>query len=320
MSINEKERTGADTIDRQAEAAYYDKRKERLLRRRKKQRDRRVKMFAVAAFFGVSILLFKTAAAWDFPEESDPPEVTAVVAAPKETKKTAAKATKETKKEEDPRESAAWKKIFDNPSLYPEDLLKDLERNTELLDFVAAYPTTEAKATGGFTETEKKADTPLFLQWDSRWGYAPYGSSNIAVSGCGPTCLSMVLFSLTRNESLTPNMLADRAMQEGYYVSGVGTSWSFMANLAPQYGVTVNQMEVVDQENMKRVLRDGSMIICAMGPGDFTDAGHFIVLKGVEGEKLLINDPFSKANTEKKWEYDTIVSQSRQMWIYTKNQ
>lgn len=310
--MNEKEQNASDISDLQAKAEEYDRRRERLLSRRKKQRNRRVKLFSTAAFFCMSIFLFKAAVSWDFPGESEPPEASVVEAAAKVTEEP------EEEKEEDPRESETWKKIFANPSLYPADLLKDLERNPEMLEFVAAYPTTEAKATGGFSQKEKKEENPLFLQWDSRWGYAPYGSSNIAVSGCGPTSLSMVLFSLTRDETLTPNMLADRAMKEGYYVSGAGTSWLFMVDMAAQYGVTVNQMESIDQQNLERVLKDGSLVICAMGPGDFTDAGHFIVLRGVSEEGILINDSFSIANSEKAWAYSTLASQIRQVWVYTK--
>ena len=33
---------------------------------------------------------------------------------------------------------------------------------------------------------------PLFLQWDERWGYRSYGGDFLAVTGCGPTALSMV--------------------------------------------------------------------------------------------------------------------------------
>ena len=35
-------------------------------------------------------------------------------------------------------------------------------------------------------------EIPLFLQWDERWGYRSYGGDFLAVTGCGPTALSMV--------------------------------------------------------------------------------------------------------------------------------
>lgn len=167
---------------------------------------------------------------------------------------------------------------------------------------------------------EKQEETPLFLQWDSRWGYVPYGQSNIGISGCGPTCLSMVLFSLTRNESLTPDFLAGRAMEEGYYVEGEGTSWLFMRDIAAEYGVKVTQFPYMDEQTMEAELEAGKLIICAMGPGDFTDDGHFIMLTGYEEGQFTINDPFSKANSGKKWDYSTLQPQTLQSWVYEKQE
>lgn len=157
---------------------------------------------------------------------------------------------------------------------------------------------------------------PLFLQWDERWGYAPYGEINIGVSGCGPTCLSMVLYSLTRDESIAPDMLAQRALEEGYYVDGVGTSWAFLKDMVPQYGVAACEEQLYDEEAMKVYLGDGKLVICAMEPGDFTDAGHFIVVKGYSNGKLLINDPFSRENSGRAWDPETIRSQCSRVWNY----
>lgn len=209
-----------------------------------------------------------------------------------------------------------WNHIFENSHLYPDVLLKDLKRNPEMLSFVDGYLTADTKAVGELTETEKKEPFPLFIQWDERWGYAPYGTNNIGISGCGPTCLSMVLYSLTRNEDLTPDMLAAKAMNEGYYIDGVGTSWSFMTEVAPQYGVYAVQETTWTKDAVELFLNDGKLLICSMGPGDFTDTGHFIVITDYEDGKVKVNDPFSYSNSNKQWDYDTIASQCNQMWTY----
>lgn len=212
--------------------------------------------------------------------------------------------------------SEAWKNIFENEYKYPPDLIKALKRNPEILDFASGYLTTPARATGGITKEEALEECPLFLQWDERWGYASYGSSNIGISGCGPTCLSMVLYSLTRDKSLTPDELAKEAMDGGYYVSGVGTAWSFMKEMASNYNVFVIEGDVWEEDIMKTYLNDGRLLICAMGPGDFTDNGHFIVIRGYSNGKFLVNDPFSITNSKRKWDYETIAGQCRQMWAF----
>ncbi len=40
-------------------------------------------------------------------------------------------------------------------------------------------------------------------------------------------------------------------------------------------------------------LAAGVPLICAMGPGDFTGNGHFIVVTGYDGEGFSIRDPNS---------------------------
>ena len=216
------------------------------------------------------------------------------------------------------RSSRKWKKIFSHSEIYPESFLKALERNPEILDFVSDYPISEPKSRGGISFKERLERTPLFLQWDKRWGYVPYGQSDIGISGCGPTCLSMVLYSFTRNRDLTPDVLAGRAMDEGYYVDGIGTSWSFMTDICTDYGIYASQFSILNETEMQARLDDGNLIICSMGPGDFTDQGHFIVIRGYSGSGFYVNDPFSRTNSKKVWKYETLSGQVQQIWVYAK--
>lgn len=78
-------------------------------------------------------------------------------------------------------------------------------------------------AAGSITSQERTESCMLFLQWDKRWGYVPYGQSNIGISGFGPACLSMVLCGLTRDKNLTPDALVGQAMNGGFYIEGAGS-------------------------------------------------------------------------------------------------
>ena len=77
---------------------------------------------------------------------------------------------------------------------YPQSLIELLERNPETEQFVLEYPT--AKDVDYTIDlSEYSRDTvPLFLQWDQRWGYIPYGSDVAGLTGCGPVCLSMAAY------------------------------------------------------------------------------------------------------------------------------
>lgn len=213
-------------------------------------------------------------------------------------------------------ESAEWKKIFLHTENYPDILLEDLKRNPEMLEFVEGYNDVHKKSSEGLTFEEQKKKVPLFIQWDKRWGYEPYGTSDIGISGCGPTCMAMVIYSLTRNTEATPLVLAQKSMNEGYYVEGIGTSWKFMREAALDYGVIASQFDMLGEQEMTDRLKDGNLIICAMGPGDFTNSGHFIVIYDYSRKKFSVNDPFSYTNSSKKWEYTTLISQCQQIWVY----
>lgn len=213
-------------------------------------------------------------------------------------------------------DSEEWKEIFAKPEQYPNLMLEDLERNPEILEYVYGYPDASKEVQGGLTEKEKEETCPLLMQWDSRWGYVEYGSYNIGISGCGPTSLSMVLYGFTREETLTPDYLAGVAMEKGYYVKGSGTAWTFMTQVAQEYGVEVSQTVSLEKEKMIENLENGGLIICSMRPGDFTNTGHFIVVCGYDGEKFKVNDPFSYTNSAKLWDFETLEAQAKQVWYY----
>ena len=216
--------------------------------------------------------------------------------------------------------SSEWDEIFEQPEEYPENLLKNLKRNPEILDFVYEYPDASLTVNGGMTEEEKAADCPLFIQWDSRWGYFPYGSYNIGISGCGPTCLSMVIYSFLEDETATPDVLADIAMDGGYYVKDAGTAWTFLVNVPQQYGLDVKQYPSLDENGMVECLENDGLMIGSMSPGDFTDTGHFIVICGYEDGEFMVNDPFSYTNSYKTWDYETLAGQMKQVWCYSYNE
>ena len=110
--------------------------------------------------------------------------------------------------------------VIDRCQDYPEDLLKMLSRNLDMLDFVLEYPEKQGRVFADTIGEVEVGEIPLLLQYDQRWGYGAYGASSVAVSGCGPACLSMVAAGLTGDNTVTPYAVAQYAGQEGYYVYG----------------------------------------------------------------------------------------------------
>lgn len=205
--------------------------------------------------------------------------------------------------------------IYQNHSKYPKELLAALANNPEMADFVSGYPGNGA--TGGITASEKEQEFPLFLQWDRRWGYESYGDSCIGLAGCGPTCLSMVLFYLTGDETHTPDSIAAYSVKNGYYVEGTGTSWALMEYVPKLYGIKVSSVSST-ANNMRAVLDNGGIIVCAMGKGDFTTSGHYIVIYGYDNEGFMVNDPNCVARSGRRWTFSEIETQIKSIWVYDK--
>ena len=211
-------------------------------------------------------------------------------------------------------ESSVIKGIYQNRFRYPGELLAALANNPEMADFVFWYPGGDGR-TGGITESEKEQEFPLFLQWDPRWGYESYGESCIGLTGCGPTCLSMVLFYLTGDETLTPDKIAEYSMENGYYAQGSGTAWTLMQNMPKLYGVKVTEVSLSERK-IKAALDKGSIIICAMGEGYFTTSGHYIVIYGYDKNGFMVNDPNCVARSSERWNFSEIQYQIKNIWAY----
>ena len=197
---------------------------------------------------------------------------------------------------------------------WPDELVEMLAKNPEAEEFVLNYPLKKDSETEyDLEEYLNSENVPLLLQWDERWGYHKYGSSVMGLSGCGPTCLSMVSVYLLGDKSLDPGYIADFSTRYGYCVPGNGSSWTLISEGGEKLGLEVTELPL-DENVIKNNLNDGKPIICVMGPGDFTETGHFIVMTGIEDGKIKVNDPNSRQRSEKLWEYSDIENQIRNLW------
>ncbi len=58
------------------------------------------------------------------------------------------------------------------------------------------------------------------------------------------------------------------------------------------------------------------MVICNVGPGDFTDNGHFLVITGVDDDgNLVINDPYSAERSGRRGTWK-VLGQTKALWAY----
>lgn len=197
---------------------------------------------------------------------------------------------------------------------YPEELLELLEKNEETYDFVKNYAKREKymEKSIDLSEDYKAGTVPLLMQWDKRWGYDLYGDSMIGLSACGPTCMTMAYLYFTGDTSMNPRKMAEYAQEAGYH-SEAGTSWSFWTEGTHQLSLYGEELPL-DENAMKAALDNNKLIVCSMSPGDFTDKGHYILLRGYDENGFFVNDPNRKENSEKQWDYETLMKQMKNLW------
>ena len=198
---------------------------------------------------------------------------------------------------------------------WSEELLDLLEKNPEAKDFVLNYPLKkDLEAEMDLSEYLDNDEVPLLLQWDERWGYTEYAGELMGLSGCGPTCLSMVCLYLLDDASYTPRYIAQFATENGYSVSGNGSSWTLISEGGEKLGLDVTEIPL-DENRIIRNLEVGNPIICVMGPGFFTSTGHFIVMTGYEDGYVKVNDPNSPNRSEQTWKLTEVMEQIRNLWV-----
>lgn len=157
---------------------------------------------------------------------------------------------------------------------------------------------------------------PALFQYDARWKDKSYGDGTMELTGCGPTCLSMVLCGLKQSAEYDPVKVAKFAEKGGYYAKGSGSSWTLMSEGAGKLGLKAKEV-TFDQAHIISELQQKRPIISVMGPGDFTTTGHYIVLCEIDLNNMVtVHDPNSRERSERKWRLDELMPQIKNLWSY----
>jgi len=203
---------------------------------------------------------------------------------------------------------------------YPNEVVNFLIKNHEALEFVLRYP--ELAGSQDDIDVVKDIDVsgdfsplkvPYYYQYDLRWGYRSYADGLLGINGSGPTALSMVASYLTGNSDFNPAWVAMYSENNGYSMTG-GTSWTLMSDGAYNLGIDVTAISA-DQQRIDNNLDVGNLVMCLMGPGDFTDTVQYIVIVGKTDEGYEIRDPGSPERSAAYWSFDTLASQMTGCWV-----
>ena len=173
------------------------------------------------------------------------------------------------------------------------------------------YPTGELPNYGDLVFSNGDQEVVYYNQADERWGNEMYGKTNtIAIAGCGPTALAMVVATLT-DTAIDPKGMADWSYANGYVAEGNGSYHALIPDGARHFGLSVTGATAADGQKIIDALAEGKLVIALMGPGHFTVSGHFIVLRGITSEgNMLVADPISIRKTGMEWDMRIIMREA----------
>lgn len=181
-------------------------------------------------------------------------------------------------------------------------------------DVAAFLSTLPVAQEGRWLTGDGGIDTYFYMQVDERWADQYYGGTDtIAKYACGPTSMSIIISSLT-DIRIDPVQMSAWAKNNGYWFEKSGSLHSLIPNAAEQFGLKSEGIENTSQAavKVKKALKDGKLVVALMGKGQFTQGGHFIVLRGLtEDGKVMVADPASEERTEQIWELSTIVGEAK---------
>lgn len=191
--------------------------------------------------------------------------------------------------------------------------MRILKQTSKWIAAAAVAVMLTAQTTGVLAETNQTQESQLKVVYYNQADYPgeKIGGSTIQAAGCGPTAVAVCYSSLTGKKANVPKM-CDQAYKHGWYYTGQGCSHGVVAGLSKLYGLNCKGLGY-SQNAVEKALRAGHPVVALMGPGDFTDSGHFVVLTRMVGkDKVKVADVGSRANTYKTWSLKKVVRQGKQ--------
>ena len=152
-------------------------------------------------------------------------------------------------------------------------------------------------------------DVVYYCQSDEEWAGQLYGTDPIGPYGCGPTAMAMAVASMTGIDT-DPAKMAAWAAEHGYWARRSGSYHSIVMGTARSFGLEAQPIVQRTPEELRHILSSGGMVVALMGPGHFTNGGHFILLRAatLTGE-ILVADPNSLERSLESWDPQLILDE-----------
>lgn len=169
-----------------------------------------------------------------------------------------------------------------------------------------------------------------YMQTDKKWKNVDYSTkgenTTIGASGCGPTCMAMVIATWV-DSNVTPVTTCAWSLEHGYKAKNQGTYYTYFKPQGEVYNIKAYQLTPSNiygktdsdyHEKAKAEVERGNFVIACMGKGRWTSSGHFVLWYGNEKNSVLLNDPASTAKNRNKASFDYFKSQVKYYFVCEK--
>ena len=208
-------------------------------------------------------------------------------------------------------------KIAANADAYEDTGLLELALSQPAaIDFVAAYPKAE-KTAQPYDDEVTKGSVPQLYCWDERWGNVDYAGAPLALTGSGPTALSMACLALTGSADQTPAELAEAITSADAAEGDSGMSGTFLENSLGDLGISCSTY-TSNADNLTQVLDTGTYLLVEAKAGTLTDAAHWVlvVTENADGS-VVVYDPTSPEVSSRPWDPGTVAASCETLYALT---
>lgn len=205
--------------------------------------------------------------------------------------------------------------IAQNASKYSDQGLLELAlAQPSAIDFVLAYPDAE-KSAQPYDDSVSQGTVPELYCWDARWGNVDYAGRAFALTGSGPTVLSMAYMGLTGSADRSPADIAQLVTDAGMASGDSGMSAEFLTSSLGDLGLSCTDY-ASNADNLAQVLDSGTYLLLETSAGSaLGDNAHWViaVTENEDGSVVLL-DPTEPENSSHSWDAATTASSTTTLY------
>lgn len=184
----------------------------------------------------------------------------------------------------------------------------------DAIDFVAAYPESD-KTAQGYDDAVSAGTVPELYCWDSRWGAVDYAGRPLALTGSGPTALSMAYMAITGKGDRTPADIAKLVSDAGKTSEGSGMSGDFLTESLGDLGLTCTST-TSNADNLAQALDTGTYVLMEVSADTLTDSAHWVIVTGENDDgSVEVHDPTSPEAASHAWDPANLASFTTTLYV-----